>query len=32
MGDNGRFIDKLFQEVMVEHAMNLDGSKYLKIC
>ena len=28
---NGRYIDKLFQEVMVEHAMNLNGNKNLKI-
>ena len=28
---NGRYIDKLFQEVMVEHAMNLNGNQNLKI-
>ena len=28
---NGRFIDKLFQEVLVEHAMNLTGIENLKI-
>jgi len=28
---NGRFIDKLFQEVLVEHAMNLSGIENLKI-
>ena len=28
---NGRFIDKLFQEVLVEHAMNLTGIESLKI-
>ena len=28
---NGRYIDKLFQEVMVEHAMNLNRNQNLKI-
>ena len=28
---NGRFIDKLFQEVLVEHAVNLKGIENLKI-
>ena len=28
---NGRFVDKLFQEAMVEHAMNLNGNENLKV-